>query len=131
MSTRIQPFGQRSGFGAATGVGPMGDFVTALLRAATPEQLARVALAQIEARFKCRALCVTWQVGLGAEVAPQRHVLPDTPISAAEMALIEAAFASRADVQAAVPDAEMLRVASVFVGSGTTACAVLLTEWPS
>src|SRR6516162_10044481 len=98
MSTRVQPIGQRSGFGIAADAGSEDDCVSALLRINTPDQLARLALSQIEARFECRALRLAWQLG-----EQQRRSIPDTAPTDAETALLDAALAAHGEVHATVP----------------------------
>ncbi len=127
MSTRVQPIGQRSGLGiAGANAGSGDDCVSALLRPNTPDQLARLALSQIEARFECRALRLVWQIG---EPSTRRSI-PDSAASAAETALIEAALLARGETQAVEPDGELCHVATPLA-CGTTTSAVLLSEWPN
>src|SRR5438445_6187068 len=130
MSTRVQTFGRRSGFGNAADAGPMGECVSALLRLNTLDQLARIALSQIDAHFACRALRVTWQLGTNGDAASPLHCIPESGATAAETALIEAALTAHGEVRAVVPGSDQCRVANVLA-AGITASVVLLCEWPS
>jgi len=126
MTLRVHPIGQHGGFGA--GADPDGG-LPALMAATTPRPLAHLAMAQVEARFGCRAARLAWHLGTGSE-GPLRHDCPETPRDPTETALIDAAFAAGAEVRAGVPGGERWRLASVLGRAGARAGAVLVTEWP-
>ena len=125
MVRRKQRTGEYSGFDAA-GAEPQASFVSALLRAATAEQIAELTLHQVQ-RFGCRGLRLVWkQADALGRPNGARADYPETPPSTVESALIERAFAIAAPAHATSGAAHLL--ASVLdISSGR---AVLLTGWP-
>ncbi len=129
MSTRTQSLGQRNGFGAATGAEPNGDFVPALLKATTPQQVAELTLRYAEATFGCRAVHLIWIQGSTPDRQPLRHAYPETRVTIAETALIDTAWSAAREVRAGLSDGAF-RLASVLGGRHAhDARAVLVTDW--
>jgi diguanylate cyclase (GGDEF)-like protein len=112
-----------TGFDAA-GAAPQPNFVSALLRTDTPEQIAALVL-QHASRFGCRGLCLAWRpVHAIGQATPSRQ-FPDKGDPAAT-ALIERAFAINAPAHGVSGSFHLL--ASVL--AITAGNAVLLTQWP-
>jgi diguanylate cyclase (GGDEF)-like protein len=121
MVRRVHPIGQRGGIGQTDPDG----LVLAMMGATTPRALATLALPQIESRFACRALRLSWEFG-----STVRHTAPDTAPTPAETSLIDAALAAGAEVRVGLPGGDGFRLATLLGRSGASARAVLLTEWP-
>lgn len=131
MSSRAQGMGEHNRFDATTRVDPNGDFVPALLKADTSEQVAQLALQHAQALFGCHAVRLVWDLGIASNGQPLRHTYPNTPPNTAEIALIDAALEAGDEIRAAVSETGMSRLASVLGDARAGSQAVLLTDWPA
>ena len=123
--------GEHNRFDATTRVDPDGDFVPALLKADTPEQVAQLALRHAQALFGCHAVRLVWDLGMASNGQPLRHTYPNTPPNTAEVALIDAALEAGDEIRATVSETGMSRLASVLGDVRAGSQAVLLTDWPA
>jgi diguanylate cyclase (GGDEF)-like protein len=123
--------GQHNRFDATTRVDPDGDFVPALLKADTPEQVAQLALRHADALFGCYAVRLVWDLGIASNGQPLRHTCPNTPPNTAEVALIDAALEAGDEIRAPVSETGMTRLASVLGDARAGSQAVLLSDWPA
>jgi len=131
MYSRAQGVGEHNRFDATTRVDPDGDFVPALLKADTPEQVAQLALQHAQALFGCHAVRLVWDLGIASNGQPLRHAYPNTPPNTAEVALIDAALEAGDEIRATVSETGMSRLASVLGDARAGSQAVLLTDWPA
>ena len=125
MARRRQPTRGNTGFDASAGAQPRTGFVSALLRANDPEEIAAVVL-QEAGQFGCRGLRMVWKTADAIGRTAAAEYFPDARSGTAESAAIERAFAIHAPAHSTFGDAHLL-ASPLEMSIGA---AVLLTQWP-
>jgi diguanylate cyclase (GGDEF)-like protein len=126
MAQRKQPTAERKGIGTTTGGDLQATFVSALLRADTPEQIAALVLQQA-GRFGCRGLHVVWTAADALGRPAERGVFPTTALTGGENHLLQRALAIDASAHSTTAASHLIADVLDLKSAGK---AVLLTEWP-
>src|SRR4051812_11430019 len=100
MAQRKQPVRGYQGFDATPAAEPQASFVSALLRADTPDQIADLTLSQV-GRFGCSGVRLVWNQPDLFGRASIRAMFPHAAPSIRESVLIDHAFAIGAPSNAA------------------------------
>jgi len=130
MFTRAHRLTQRSGLDT-TGVGePSGTFLSALLQAATLEQIAQLARDYARTTFHAGDVRLYWTLRAVDDGPPSRHGWPDPVADSACATLLDAAAGNGGEIRIPAAGTRGARLASLLGGPQPATRAMLVSDWP-
>jgi len=131
MSTRLQQSRQRSGLDT-TGVGePSGALLSALLQAASLEDIAQLGHDYACSAFHASEVRLFWTLRAVDEGPPSRHGWPETSFDSAYATLLDAATTAGGEIRIPAAGTRGMRVASMLGGPQANTRAMLVSDWPA
>ena len=129
MSTRLPQIAQRSGLEPTGGGEPSGTFLSALLRATTLEEIARLARDHARAVLHAHDVRLFWTLRARDDGPPTRHGWPEATIDSACATLLDAASSACAEIRIPAAATRGMRVASMLGGPQANTRAMLVSDF--